>query len=284
MSAIEDRYQVSLNEQTFSNATTVAQVETMLRESPQERPHYKFPTWALTTPMRWLRALVYHAVTWPATLDHGLAQSGRTRKAEGREWPVADHLQPRRISRCRIPALGTALALSNSRLSVAMLGELLASMRHPPKGTNWFKAIREKLDYALVVALFNVFPIFQRYGFRESFAFAGEAVDRGYSVVVFPEGRRKENGEMQAFQSGIGLLANKLDLPVLPMRIDNMFELRKKKQRFSRRIVVNIGEPVTIRRMRHRKALRGIWRGELKSYKWQGTTRREAVCQRGRET
>ncbi|HEU5404198.1 MAG TPA: AMP-binding protein, partial [Terriglobales bacterium] len=36
MSAIEDRYQVSLNEQTFSNATTVAQVEKMLRESPQE--------------------------------------------------------------------------------------------------------------------------------------------------------------------------------------------------------------------------------------------------------
>jgi 1-acyl-sn-glycerol-3-phosphate acyltransferase len=69
-------------------------------------------------------------------------------------------------------------------------------------------------------------------------------VDRGYSVVVFPEGRRTETGQMQPFQSGVGLLANKLDLPVLPIRIDNLFELRKKKQRFSRRIVVNIGEPV----------------------------------------
>jgi len=131
-----------------------------------------------------------------------------------------------------------------THLAVAMLGELLAAMRHPPKGTNWFKTIREKLDYGLVVALFNVFPIFQRYGFRESFAFAGEAVDRGYSVVVFPEGRRTDTGELQPFQSGVGLLANKLDLPVLPIRIDGLFELRKKKQRFSRRVVVKIGEPV----------------------------------------
>jgi long-chain acyl-CoA synthetase len=131
-----------------------------------------------------------------------------------------------------------------THLAVAMLGELLAAMRHPPKGTSWFKTIREKLDYGLVVALFNVFPIFQRYGFRESFAFAGEAVDRGYSVVVFPEGRRTDTGELQSFQSGVGLLANKLDLPVLPIRIDGLFELRKKKQRFSRRVVVKIGEPV----------------------------------------
>jgi long-chain acyl-CoA synthetase len=243
MSAIEDRYQVSLNEQTFSNATTVAQVEKMLRESPQERPHYKFPTWALTTPMRWLRALVYHAVTWPATLIMVSPKVIGREKLKGVNGPlliISNH-----VAYLDVGFLLWALPWRyRTRLAVAMLGELLASMRHPPKGTNWFKAIREKLDYGLVVALFNVFPIFQRYGFRESFAFAGEAVDRGYSVVVFPEGRRSETGEMQPFQSGVGLLANKLDLPVLPMRIDNMFELRKKKQRFSRRIVVRIGEPV----------------------------------------
>jgi long-chain acyl-CoA synthetase len=243
MSAIEDRYQVSLNEQTFSNATTVAQVEKMLRETPQERPHYKFPTWALTGPMRWLRALVYHSVTWPATLIMVSPKVVGREKLKGVNGPlliISNH-----VAYLDVGFLLWALPWRyRTRLSVAMLGELLASMRHPPKGTNWFKAIREKLDYGLVVALFNVFPIFQRYGFRESFAFAGEAVDRGYSVVVFPEGRRTETGEMQHFQSGVGLLANKLDLPVLPMRIDNMFELRKKKQRFSRRIVVRIGEPV----------------------------------------
>lgn len=243
MSAIEDRYQVSLNEQTFSNATTVAQVEKMLHDAPQDQRHYEFPTWALAAPIRWLRAAVYHAVTWPATLIMTSPKVVGRERLKGVDGPlliISNH-----VAYLDIGFLLWALPWRyRTRLAVAMLGELLASMRHPPKGTNWIKAIREKLDYGLVVALFNVFPIFQRYGFRESFAFAGEAVDRGYSVVVFPEGRRTDTGEMQSFQSGVGLLANKLDLPVLPMRIDGLFELRKKKQRFSRRIVVNIGEPV----------------------------------------
>jgi long-chain acyl-CoA synthetase len=243
MSAIEDRYQVSLNEQTFSNVTTVAQVEKMLREAPAERSHYKFPTWALSAPIRWLRTIVYHAVTWPATLIMVFPKVIGREKLKNVSGPlliISNH-----IAYLDIGFLLWALPFRyRTNLAVAMLGEMLAAMRHPPKGTNWFQAIRAKLDYGLVVALFNVFPLFQRFGFRESFAFAGEAVDRGYSVVVFPEGRRTDTGELQPFQSGVGLLANKLDLPVLPMRIDNLFELRQKKQRFSRRIVVRIGEPV----------------------------------------
>jgi long-chain acyl-CoA synthetase len=243
ISAIEDRYQVSLNEQTFSNATTVAQVEKMLREAPAERSHYEFPNWALSAPMRWMRALVYHAVTWPATLLMTwptVAGREKLKDVKGPLLIVSNH-----VAYLDIGFLLWALPWRyRTRLAVAMLGELLAGMRHPPKDMNWFAALREKLDYGLVVALFNVFPLFQRFGFRESFAFAGEAVDRGYSVVVFPEGRRTETGELQEFQSGVGLLANKLDLPVLPMRIDGLFELRQKKQRFSRRVVVRIGEPV----------------------------------------
>jgi long-chain acyl-CoA synthetase len=245
MSAIEDRYQVSLNEHRFSNATTVAEVEQMLRESPQELPHYRFPTWALTAPVRWMRTIVYHAVTWPATLVMTWPRVIGRKKLKEVNGPlliISNH-----VAYLDIGFVLWALPWRyRTRLAVAMLGELLASMRHPPKGTNWLAAIREKIDYGLVVALFNVFPIFQRYGFRESFAFAGEAVDRGYSVVVFPEGRRTDDGEMRPFQSGVGLLAQKLNLPVLPMRIDGLYPLRVKPQRFSRKgtITVRIGEPV----------------------------------------
>lgn len=243
MSAIEDRYQVSLNEQSFSNATTVAQVEKMLREAPAERSHYEFPTWALTKPMKCLRAIVYHAVTRPATwlmTAPKVIGLEKLKDAKGPMLIVSNH-----VAYLDIGFLLWALPWRyRTSLAVAMVGERLAAMRHPPKEMNWFSALRAKLDYGLVVALFNVFPLFQRFGFRESFAFAGEAVDRGYSVVVFPEGRRTDTGEVQPFQSGVGLLANKLDVPVLPMRIDNLFELRQKHQRFSRRIVVRVGEPV----------------------------------------
>jgi len=133
-------------------------------------------------------------------------------------------------------------------LAVAMLGERLQPMRHPPASHGIFSRWLDMLDYGLVVALFNVFPLPQRSGFRESFAFAGESADRGYSVVVFPEGRRTDDGKIAPFRAGIGLLAKKLNLLVVPIRIDGLFELKQAGKRAARpgAVTVTIGAPITI--------------------------------------
>jgi long-chain acyl-CoA synthetase len=128
-----------------------------------------------------------------------------------------------------------------------MGGEILMLMRHPPKTINFLQRWIERLSYRLVVPLFNVFPLPQRSGFRESFAFAGKLIDQGYSVLVFPEGGRTQNGEMQPFRSGIGLLATRLNVPVIPMRIDGLFELKQKQKRFAPgKVTVKIGAPIRI--------------------------------------
>jgi long-chain acyl-CoA synthetase len=51
---------------------------------------------------------------------------------------------------------------------------------------------------------------------------------------------------MLPFRSGIGLLANNLRIPVLPMRIDGLFEVKKAGRRFARpgQIRVKIGKPI----------------------------------------
>ncbi len=104
------------------------------------------------------------------------------------------------------------------------------------------------MNYFLVVALFNVFPLPKRLGFRESFRFAGDLADRGWSVLVFPEGDMTPDGKLQPFRAGIGLLANNLKLPVVPIRIDGAYEVREAHSRFNRpgRIRVYIGKPVEI--------------------------------------
>ena len=119
-------------------------------------------------------------------------------------------------------------------------------MRHPPRGINIFRRWLEILDYYLVTALFNVYPLPQQSGFRQSFAYAGESVDRGYSIVVFPEGRRTQSGELSPFRSGVGLLAQRLGLPVVPVKIEGLYELKVKHQHFSRpgTVTVKIGAPL----------------------------------------
>jgi long-chain acyl-CoA synthetase len=102
------------------------------------------------------------------------------------------------------------------------------------------------MHYFLVVSLFNVFPLPKHSGFRESFRFAGELADAGWSILVFPEGELTPDGKLQPFRAGIGMLAKNLNLPVVPMRIDGAYEIREAGSTFNRpgRIRVQIGKPV----------------------------------------
>ena len=102
------------------------------------------------------------------------------------------------------------------------------------------------MKWMLGVSLLNLFPLPREAGFRQSFAYAGEAVDRGYSVLVFPEGRHTTDGKMLPFRAGIGLLAKNLAIPVVPMRIDGLFEVKQAGKKFAwpGQVRVKIGAPV----------------------------------------
>ena len=132
-------------------------------------------------------------------------------------------------------------------LAIAMEGERLRGYRHPPRSVSWLTRLVRRAQYLLIVALFNVFPLPQKSGFRRAFAYAGESVDRGYSLLVFPEGRTTDDGRMQRFMGGIGLLASDLSLPVVPIKIEGLFELKQKRKYFSRPGAVSItfGEPAS---------------------------------------
>ena len=100
--------------------------------------------------------------------------------------------------------------------------------------------------YYLVTALFNVFPLPRRRDFQRSFAHAGEALDRGMNVLVFPEGTRSVTGELAQFRPGIGLLAKQAMTAVLPVAIKGLGELKRGQGKWFRsgKIEVRVGEPV----------------------------------------
>jgi len=132
------------------------------------------------------------------------------------------------------------------RVAAAMSGEMLLDLR---KGRNQGSAIANlfaPLGYWLITGLFNVFPLPRRNGFRRSFAHAGEAVDRGYSVMIFPEGTRSRDGRMHEFRAGIGLLAQMSKVGVLPVGLAGLGELRLMKARWFRsgRLGVNVGRVI----------------------------------------
>jgi long-chain acyl-CoA synthetase len=132
------------------------------------------------------------------------------------------------------------------KLATATGGEALEKLRSPGADRVCLRRIYDRVQWTLGVALLNLFPLPRQSGFRKSFAYAGEAVDHGYSVLVFPEGRHTEDGKLRPFRTGVGLLANNLRIPILPMRIDGLFEVKNAGKKFAApgKIRVRIGKPV----------------------------------------
>ena len=237
LSALEDRYQIELDEAAFTEATTVEDLERLVRRGKAEAVAYPYPSWAMRFPLTWIRPIVYHLFLLPLTrIMCSVRREGleRLSNLKGPALLISNH----------VTDVDAALILSalpfrwRWRVAIAMSGETLREWRSD-----------KKLHYALGAALFNVFSLPRQSGFRKSFAYAGEAIDRGFSVMIFPEGHETKDGLMQPFRAGIGLLTSELNVPVVPIRLDGLFELKQRRQYFVRpgTVSVTFGEPVQFR-------------------------------------
>ncbi len=245
LSTLEDRYQIDLNETRFSCVRTVGDLERMLRGDRPPGVGYHYPSWVLRWPVTWLRLLTHYLLMRPAILLLGWPRIEGRENLRGVKGPllvVSNH-----IGDVDAGFILTALpARLRHRVATATGGETLEALRTPAPDRGVFARIYDHVRWTLGVALLNLFPLPREAGFRRSFAYAGEAVDRGYSILVFPEGRHTNDGNMNLFRAGIGLLAQNLDIPVLPMRIDGLFEVKQAGKKFAKpwTISVRIGKPI----------------------------------------
>lgn len=129
------------------------------------------------------------------------------------------------------------------RTAITMAAELLEDMCHGRNQGNVFAPV----GYWLLRALFNVFPLPRSSGFRRSFAHAGSAMDRGYSVLIFPEGARSDDGTLQPFRAGSGLLAQQSWVPVVPVELIGLGEMLKTHRWFrSGKLKIRVGAPIPV--------------------------------------
>jgi long-chain acyl-CoA synthetase len=245
LSALEDRYQIDLTEAGFAAVNTVGGLENLLQNRVPARVHYHYPRWVLRWPATWIRLCIHYLLLRPAVFLLGWPHVEGRENLRGESGPVlviCNH-----IGDIDPGFVLTALpAHLRHKLAVATGGEALEALRTPPATRNPLARAYDRAKWALGVSLLNLFPLPREAGFRESFAYAGECVDRGYNVLVFPEGRHTTDGRLQPFRAGIGLLANDLRVPIVPMRIDGLFDLKQAGKKFAwpGEIRVKIGSPI----------------------------------------
>ena len=76
LSALEDQYQIELDEAAITEATTIGDIEQIVSRGKSEAVSYPYPRWAMHFPITWIRPIVYHLFLYPIDVDHVPRTSG----------------------------------------------------------------------------------------------------------------------------------------------------------------------------------------------------------------
>ena len=227
LSELENQYGVELDENRFAAISTVGELKDWLHEAESGEPR------AAESPMpRWARSFAVRACRWVALdalilpffrIMTELETEGLENLA-GIEPPVlfaANHQ-----SHLDTPAIFTALPRQwRHRIAPAMSQDYFRAW-FTPHGFSPAERLRAMFQYYMAAGLFDAYPLPQRMaGVRRALKYTGELIDQRYCPLVFPEGKRTPDGRLQPFKTGIGLMAVRLGVPVVPVHLSGLFEI-----------------------------------------------------------
>jgi long-chain acyl-CoA synthetase len=241
---LEQQYGVRIDDAAIQNAKSGDDIRRLIDQAParatgaQPVARHLYWHWPWNPAQQFLRAVFQECIAEPILW---LLANPKV-SSEVRRWPHAPVL----IVANHVTSYDAAFILHalprrvRDHVAIGMAGEMLLDFRLGRNQGNWFLDLVGPIAYLLMTAFYNVFPLPQYTGFRRSFQHAGEAMDRGYNVLVFPEGRRSDDGTPQPFKSGSGLLWKELQCPALPVRLEGLGEIKARRSRWFRTGTINV--------------------------------------------
>jgi long-chain acyl-CoA synthetase len=127
-----------------------------------------------------------------------------------------------------------------------MAKEFFAAHFHPRQFGRGAR-FTNSLNYYLAALFFDGFPLPKREaGARETLRYIGEVVSDGFSVLIFPEGKITIDGSIDRFRPGIGMMALRLEMPIVPVRLEGLDKVLPTSARMARpgRVRVAFGPPI----------------------------------------
>lgn len=106
--------------------------------------------------------------------------------------------------------------------------------------TSWKRAYFENFT--------SLIPMDRQGSLRESLRLAGESLTQGFNLLIFPEGTRSPNGELQEFKPTTGYLALSYGVDILPLYLKGTYDALPKGAWWPKfeKLEVRIGPPILI--------------------------------------
>ena len=150
----------------------------------------------------------------------------------------------------RVPLTGGVILASNhaSFLDPPLVGSGL------PRAINYLA--RESLfrfpGIGALLRSWNSVPVDRDGGGAKGLKTILDRLLAGGGIILFPEGTRTTDGQLQPARSGIGLTVIKSEAPVVPVRVFGTFAAYGRRHKFPRpyRVVVKYGRPLDFAKLR----------------------------------
>jgi long-chain acyl-CoA synthetase len=250
MVALEDRFQTRLDEGGFSETSSIGDLKQLVERATTTEPvdePVNFPVWNRRWPVPLIRRL--SQTTWILPLARVFAHA----KIEGlqhlRELSGPVVFASNHQSHMDVPVILAALpGRWRARVAPAMAKEFFKA-HFFPAGFTWRERFTNTLNYYLAAFYFNAFPLPQREaGARQTLQYIGELLGEGWSILIFPEGIRSSTGDIKPFRGGIGMIGSRLEVPIVPVRLDGVDKLLPVGSQFVRpgRVRVAFGSPLRL--------------------------------------
>src|SRR5262245_29023036 len=256
MMALEEALQITVDESRFAAAATVGDFEAMARplegtsgaaSSATVPEPIDFPTWNRSAPARALRRVSLPTWILPVARVFATIKVEGLEHLEKLEGPAifaANHQ-----SHLDTPAILIALpAHWRYRLAPAMAKEFFRAHFYPEQFSR--KAyFTNSLNYYLASLFFNAFPLPQREaGTRQTLRYIGDLLSSGFSILIFPEGKRTDDGSIGRFLPGVAMAGARLQVPVVPVRLEGLDRILHHKWKFPQRGTARVifGRPIRL--------------------------------------
>jgi long-chain acyl-CoA synthetase len=232
----------AIDPQRLQGCQTVADVEELV--DALDLPAARRPPEPVVSPVR-----------PPATLPEPLQEVGKALIGKLQDFFYGAVMRPRVFGRAHIPYNRNVIVVANHashldmgfvRYALGKYGDDIVSLA----AQDYF--FESGLKRAFFENLTNLKAIDRKASLRQAIRQAAEVIERGKTVLVFPEGTRSVGGEIQEFKPLVGHLALVHGVDILPVFLAGTHAAMPKGMPVpaSREIVARIGPPLCVRDLR----------------------------------
>ena len=255
---IEDEFNIEIPEQKISDSTTVKALEDLIKKQ-EKIQKFRLEKWQLNPIVASIRRIFQEMFFLRIISIFCHVSCKGIENISAIKEPVI--FMPNHQSALDVPCLLRSLPFRmRKKIACAASPSRLYGIPPPKKA----KLIR-KLESLFIRIFSNTYPFGNEIGIERSLDLTGEVLDRGYSLFVFPEGRRTTDGKIDRFQTGAGFLALNMNAKVVPVKMKGLFEILPIGKFWPRigKVSITFGKPIEIKNVSYIEATK-IIEGKVK--------------------